>query len=251
MTTSLPEIDESAFKDLREHLINNNIPINRYRKSVGDGRSQCYGMVRKRSMPPDLSRCSWCDPRLHYLLMLFARMYVPIKFTSIQVNDSLLCLPHKDIHNVGESFIVAFGDFTDGELVLNLPDGKKELNIRHRPVLFDGSKIEHSVKEFKGRRWSIVYHTLEVPKKLPMIRSLTDYDAVVRNGQYVIAFYKPGEPVEYLSKKNGLPHPLKGRKKAAKPIVQEKILKNPLLTLAQNLMLDAHESSEEDSEFSE
>jgi len=243
--TSLQELDESAFKELREHLTKHNIPINRYRKSVGDGRSQAYGMVRKRSMPPDLSRNSWCDPRLHYLLMLFARMYVGISFTSIQVNDSLTCLPHKDIHNVGESYIVAFGDYTGGELILNLPDGKQEFNIRHRPMLFDGSKIEHSVKEFKGRRWSLVYHTLEIPKKFPMIRSLNDYDAVVRDGQYVIAFYKPGEPVEYLSKKNGLPHPLKGRVKKPKPQAAEKILKNPLLTLAQNLMLDAHESSSE------
>jgi len=244
--TTLDELDDSAFAELKEHLLKHNIPINRYRKSVGDGRSQCFGMVRKRSMAPDLSRCSWLDPRLHYLLMKFARMYVPISFTSIQVNDNLMCMPHRDIHNVGDSYIVGFGDYTDGELILNLPDGKKEFNIRHRPMLFDGSMIEHSTKEFKGRRWSLVYHTLEVPKKFPMVRTLDDYDAVSKDGQYVIAFYKPGEPVEYLSKKNGLPHPLKGRKKKVVETV-EKVLKNPKLTLVQNMMLDAHESSESES----
>jgi hypothetical protein len=243
--TSLPELDEYAFKDLIEHLSKHNIPINKYRKSVGDGRSQAFGMVRKRSMPPDLSRNSWCDPRLHYLLMLFARLHVNIPFTSIQVNDSLACMPHRDIHNVGESYIVAFGNFMGGELVMELPGGKKEFNIRHRPMLFNGSEITHSVNAFTGRRWSLVYHTIEVPKKLPMVRTLNDYEAVVRNGEYVIAFYKPGEPVEYLSKKNGLPHPLKGRVKKIKEEPSQRVLKNPNMTLAQNLMLDAHESSSE------
>ena len=254
---NLPEVDESAFKELREHLTKHNIPINRYRKSVGDGRSQAFGMVRKRSMAPDLSRNSWCDPRLHYLLMLFARLYVNIPFTSVQVNDCLPCHPHRDIHNVGDSYIVAFGDYTGGELVFHLPrtggEGeacvplKQEHNIRHRPMLFNGREIEHSVNAFVGRRWSLVYHTIEVPKKFPMIRSLNDYDAVVRGGQYVIAFYKPGEPTEYLSKKNGLPHPLKNRVKKVAP--EPPAPKNPNFNAAQNLMLDAHiESSDSDDE---
>ena len=229
----LPELDERDFKDLREHLSKFNIPINRYRKGVGDGRSQCFGMVRKRSMAPDLSRNSWMDPRLHYLLMRFAREHIEIPFTSIQVNDNYPCAIHKDKHNVGDSYIVAFGDYTGGELVL----GGKEHNIRHRPILFNGSQIEHYVKEFVGRRWSIVFHTLEVPKKFPMIRKLSDYEAVYRDGEYVIAWYKDGEPTEYLSKKNGLGHPLKGRKKKPLPPAPKKL--NPKMTDAQNLLLSA------------
>jgi hypothetical protein len=229
----LPELDEREFKDLREHLSKHNIPINKYRKGVGDGRSQCFGMVRKRSMAPDLSRNSWMDPRLHYLLMRFAREHVEIPFTSVQVNDNYLCAKHMDKHNVGESYIVGFGDYTGGELVLE----GKELNIRHRPILFDGSKIEHSTKEFKGRRWTIVYHTLEAPKKFPMIRQLSDYEAGCKDGEYVIAWHKDGEPTEYLSKKNGLPHPLKGRKVKDHP--KQMKGKNTRLTQAQNLLLDA------------
>ena len=231
--TELAELDERDFKSLREHLSKHNIPINRYRKGVGDGRSQAYGLVRKRSMAPDLSRNSWCDAYLHYLLMRFAREHVEIPFTSIQVNDNYPCAKHRDKHNVGNSYIVAFGDYTGGELML----GDKEFNIRHRPILFNGAEVEHLVKPFTGRRWSIVYHTLEVPTKFPMIRKLSDYEAVCREGDYVIAWYKDGEPTEYLSKKNGLGHPLKGRTKKILPAAPQKL--NPKMTVAQNLLLAA------------
>jgi len=232
----LPELDESAFRPLMDHLSKKNIQMNRYRKSVGDGRSQCFGMVRKRSMAPDLSRQSWLDPQLHYLLMKFAALNVPIPFTSIQVNDSLKCASHKDKHNEGDSYIVGFGQYTGGELILK-GDGGGEFNIRHRPLLFNGSEIEHETKDFTGRRWTIVFHTLVSPPKFPMIRKLSDYEAVFKDDNYVIAWYRDGLPTMYLSKKNGLPHTLKGRKKVKfeEPETED----DPGLTVAQNLMLRA------------
>jgi hypothetical protein len=236
MPTELPELDASAFQPLVDHLSKHNIPINKYRKGVGIGRSQCYGMVRKRSLAPDLSRCSWMDPKLHYLLMKFALVNMPpgFTFTSVQVNDSYMCEAHFDKHNRGNSYIVAFGSYTGGELVLKEgPD--KEYNIRHRPMLFDGSQVEHYTKEFQGRRWSIVFHTLVPPSKFPMIRKLEDYEAVCKDGQWVIAWYRQGEPTLYLDKKNGLAHPLKGRTK--KVVVQPMLAYDIRLTEAQNLMV--------------
>ena len=233
--TELAELDPSAFTALIAHLTDHSIPMNKYRKGVGDGRSQTFGIVRKRSLAPDLARNSWNDPKLHYLLMLFARQHVPIEFTSIQVNDSLKCARHTDKHNVGESYIVGFGAYQGGALVLHLPDGQKEFNIRHRPLLFDGSKIEHETDAFTGRRWSLVFHTQESPKKFPAVRTLRDYEAITRDGGYVIAFYRDGMCTEYLSKKNGLPHPLKGRKKAKPEVIEQAY--NPLMTPAQNLIL--------------
>jgi hypothetical protein len=235
----LPELDAYAFKDLLDHLMTHKTGINRYRTKVGDGRSQCYGMVRKRSQAPDLSRQSWMDPRLHHLLMKFALVNVPIPFTSVQVNDSYLCAPHKDVHNAGNSYIVGFGPYTGGELVLKNPTDT-EYNIRHRPILFDGSQIEHWTKDFVGRRFTIVFHTLVSPAKFPMTKTLDNYEAVVVDGVWCIAWRQDGLPTTYLSKKNGLPHPLKGRKKkleAPPPLVQD-----PSLTPAQNLMLLAKNS---------
>jgi hypothetical protein len=167
--------------------------------------------------------------------MKFALMYVSIPFTSIQVNDSLQCASHKDKHNQGNSYIVGFGPYTGGELILKGPGGG-EFNIRHRPVLFNGSEIEHETKPFQGRRWTIVYHTLVSPPKFPMVNKLDDFEAVIVDGQWVIAWRKPGEPVTYLSKKNGLPHPLKGRKKKVAP-ESEELYDDPRMSMAQNLML--------------
>jgi hypothetical protein len=238
MVKELPELDASAFTSLIGHLTKRQIPINKYRKGVGIGRSQCYGMVRKRSMAPDLSRCSWEDPQLHYLLMKFALTNMPpgFTFTSIQVNDSYKCAAHKDKHNEGDSYIIGFGNYTGGELVLRQEGGLGvSYNIRHRPLLFNGAEIEHETKDWEGRRWTIVFHTLVSPPKFPMIRKLSDYEAVTKDGTYVIAWYKDGEPTQYLSKKNGLPHPLKGRK-VKKPEVAL-VDDDPNLTPAQNLML--------------
>lgn len=231
----LSELDSSAFNELLNHLASKKIHMNRYRNNSGLGRSQCFGIVRKRSQAPDLSRQSWKDAKLHYLLMKFARDNVSIPFTSIQVNENYATKSHKDKHNVGDSYIVAFGNYTGGELVLN--DTKKEYNIRHRPLLFNGAEIEHSTNDFIGMRYSLVFHTCEAPVAHPQIRQLSDYQAMVYNGEWVICWYKQGEPCVYLTSKVGLDHPLTGRKK--KVIEEPKPLLNPNMTLAQNLLLSA------------
>lgn len=233
----LPELDPSAFKDLIAHLTDKRIQVNKYRRSTGVGRSQCFGMVRKRSQAPDLSRQSWINPRLHYLLMKFALTHVTIPFTSVQVNDSYLCASHKDKHNAGLSYIVGFGSYTGGELVLKNPNDT-DYNIRHRPMLFNGSEIEHYTKPFTGRRFTLVFHTLVSPPKFPMIRKLEDYEAVTVDGSWVIAYRRP-EGTIYLDKKNGLPHPLRGRKKKAEI---EESDENTSLTQAQNLIMKAKKS---------
>jgi hypothetical protein len=67
-----------------------------------------------------------------------------------------------------------------------------------------------------------------------MVRKLEDYEPVVVDGKWVIAWRKQDGSTQYLSKKNGLAHPLKGRKKKPEPEEEEY---NPSLTQAQNLML--------------
>ena len=110
-------------------------------------------------------------------------------------------------------------------------------------MLFDTAAIEYSTKEFKGRRWSLMFYTLRAPKNFPITRSLNDYDAVSRDGNYVIAFYKLGEPVEYLSKKNGLPTLQKHRKR--KEETEKTFVYDPTMSLAQNMMLQARQEQEE------
>jgi hypothetical protein len=202
MTTikQLDVIDPEALTPILNHLINNPIPINKYRKRVGEGRSQCFGIVGKRSMAPDLSRLSWLDAKLHFLLMEFGKKYVPIPFTSIQVNMNMPCKPHRDSNNSGLSYLIAFGDFPEGGRI-NISN--QEYFVKYRPLLFDGSKEEHYVTNWRGNRFSLVYHTI-AETHWGAIKPLSDYEAIEQNGKWVIRC-KDGT---ILSKARGLPHPL-------------------------------------------
>jgi len=53
------EIPESAFTEIIEYLEKHPLENNKYRKRTGEGRSQCFGIVNKRSEIPDLSRNCW------------------------------------------------------------------------------------------------------------------------------------------------------------------------------------------------
>ena len=194
----LQELDEYAFKDLREYLSNNKI------------KSGVYGMDKT-----DISRNSWLHPRLLYLLQKYALVHVPIPFTSIKVNVS------KPAKIKGLSYIVSFGNYTGGELVI---DGQ-DYNIWHRPMVINGSDIKHTVKPFRGKSWSIVFYTNNLT-----VRKLSDYEPVVVDGKWVLA---SRIDEVYLDKDNP---PLKDGPQTTVP---EPVLDdyNSRLTPAQNLML--------------
>jgi hypothetical protein len=159
-------------------------------------------------------------------------MNVPIPFTSVQVSDSSKELKF-DRQSRGMTYIVAFGSFTGGELVLK-GDMDVHYNIRHRPMIFDTNSSYYTT-EAKGKRWTIAFYSLK-PKV--WLRQLSDYEAVVVDGSWVIAWYRPGEKPIYLSKKNGLPRP-KNKKKIKE--VKEPVINNPRLSEAQNLLQRALE----------
>jgi hypothetical protein len=139
--------------------------------------------------------------------MQFAEKYVRqhIDFTSIQVNCNYVCAPHKDTGNVGDSYIVAFGNYLGGQICIEEAD----YNIELRGLLFDGSKHMHWTKQWSGDRYSIVFHTLK--PRFPIVRPLGHYTAVKHEGIWKIMYLDDEGEHQYLWKGNGLPHPLKGR----------------------------------------
>lgn len=224
----LQELDVSAFEPLVEHL------SRQHKKSF------TLGMTRKRAMNPDLSKQSWLDPKLYHMVMKFALSNIPstFSFTSVQIHDSSMLLPRFDKHTGGSVWIVSFGSHTDGEIVLKRISGDVTYSIHHRPLIFTTFETDHYFKEFKGRRWVMAFYSLNHSQKYPMIRSLSDYEAVSREGQWVIAWHRMGEPTVYLSKKNGLPMPT--NKKRQKEIAHV-VTRNERFSKAQNLMLQAQE----------
>ena len=196
-------IPEEAFKEIIQELETRPLHCNQYRKQAGSGRSQTFGLVNRRCLAPDYSRQCWMRPRLYQLLLEFAKKYVTIPWTSITVNQNYEAKKHKDRGNIGVSWLVAFGDYTGGELAL-YKDNKELLDIRCKPVIDDFSKVWHGVEPFSGNRYSLVFYTLN--NKGIDISSIPAPSVVYEKGRYL---FKRGD--EVISK--GLAHPLRGRKK--------------------------------------
>ena len=178
MESRLDAVPVEAFQPMLKYLKEHPVPKTKYRSKVGDGRSACFGLVGRRCLSPDLSRHTCNHVDMFRLLLEYARKYVPIPFTSIQVNQSYNCKPHYDLHNHGLSYIVAFGDYTGGRLIV---EGKR-FDIQYRPLLFDGSKLLHSTTPVEGERISIVFFTIAPTPKFPFIQNLDDYEVIVDGG---------------------------------------------------------------------
>jgi hypothetical protein len=202
------EIPSSETNLIQHYLTKHKLGNNKYRVKVGEGQSNTLGIVSKRSLTPDLSRITWGHPYLFFLLMQFAEKHVSphITFTSIQVNHNYPCKPHKDVGNTGDSFIIAFGDYSGGELCIE----NVNYDIRNRGLLFNGSEQTHWTKDWVGNRFSIVFHTIN--PRFPMVRDISDYDPVFHEGRWKIAYMDEEGDIKYLFGKYGLDHPLKGRK---------------------------------------
>jgi len=202
-------VDKKDLEDIRLYLDEHPLGVNAYRKKVGKGQSNTQGIVSRRCLPPDISRVTWKHPYLFKLLMEFAEKYVNhhISFTSIQINDDYTCMPHKDVNNVGESYIVGFGSYLSGELCIEQMD----YSISYRGLLFNGSELKHYTKPWFGHRYSLVFHTIaHLPRWNNVMPSLSEYE-VIKDGE--IWKIRKKSDGSLLWGNNGLPHFLKGRKR--------------------------------------
>lgn len=193
------QIPETEFTALYNDLVEKPLPVNRYRTKAGDGRSQTFGIVNRRCLPPDASRQNWVRPYTYKLLLDFAAKWVDISWNAITVNVNYQALPHYDKGNCGISYLVAFGDYTGGELELHEGDRLGLHDIRHKPIKDNFSKVLHSVRDFQGTRMSLVFYTCNLRGI-----QLPSFSVKEENGKY--CFYRGDEQI---TKKHGLPHPLR------------------------------------------
>ena len=193
------DIPPSAFTALYEELTAHPIAVNKYRNKSGEGRTQAFGIVGRRCLPPDYSRQNWLRPYLFKLLSEFADQWVDISWNAVTVNMNYKAAPHYDKHNVGESYLVAFGDYTGGELEIHEGEALGLHDIRHKPIKKNFSQMLHSVRSFEGTRISLVFYWYDLRGVVLPPCSVRYHDGKWR-------FYR-GE--EMLDKKTGLPHPLR------------------------------------------
>lgn len=149
------------FNELLTELYRRSVAMNNYRMSAGVGRSEGFGFVRRMSYRPWIGRATWQRIKLYKLLCEFADKHGIVGWDGIQVNQDYQTAPHYDSHNVGDSYIVGFGPYFGGNLVI----GDKQYDIRHTGYKFDGSKHLHSTSPFCGPRFSIVFFKIAIPGK--------------------------------------------------------------------------------------
>ena len=193
-------IPPSEFADIIKELERRPIENNKYRKKAGEGRSQTFGVVNRRCLAPDYSRQNWLRPYLFKLLMDYAKKHVKIEWNAITVNQNFRASAHRDRGNVGDSYLVAFGSFDNGELEIQEGDLKGIHDIKYKPLITDFSKVLHEVKEFAGNRYSLVFYQLSINKKFKD-NVIPPCSVVEIDGHWV---FKRGDEIC-----EGLPHPLR------------------------------------------
>ena len=143
-------------------------PINKTRKNVGIHQTSfALGDINVRGQKCFQGKSRWPSrfnkefPMLFYVLKKLMHSIDPeFTYTTIQVNKNVISRPHVDKNNVGPSYIIALGDFTGGNLVIE----GVEHNIKNSPLQFDG-RLGHWITPFEGTRYSLVFftHTFKPP----------------------------------------------------------------------------------------
>jgi hypothetical protein len=155
-------LDAALFAPLLRAYKRYKIPIYGERKNSGKGVSQSMGILSRRNYGVGESRNNDSYPDILREAHKLAAIICPqIPYTTIAVNINYEALVHTDKNNIGPSCVVAFGDYTGGELVVD----NIEYDIRHRPFIFNASYTRHSVNPItSGTRYSIVFFRQRFPK---------------------------------------------------------------------------------------
>ena len=162
MSTFVADVPPEDFLPLIQDLTDHPLHLNPDRHTAGLGKSQAFGLIRRWAWRPYISRNTWIRPRTYQLLIDFAKKHVPIHFDGITVNDSYQSNPHKDKGNQGVSYTICFGNYTGGNLALL---GHEPIDTRYKGYLFNGAETQHWTLPFEGRRFCLVFYSIEFPKR--------------------------------------------------------------------------------------
>ena len=149
---------EEHFNKIITELKRQSLPNNRHRLSAGVGRTQTFGVVNRRCCSSDYSTISIKRPYLYKLLLDFGEQFIDIEFNAITINQNYRCGIHRDSNNVGESVLVAFGDYTGGELEIHEGEKKGVHSVKHSLFRENFGENYHSVLPFDGERYSLVFY---------------------------------------------------------------------------------------------
>jgi hypothetical protein len=204
------------FVEIVKELERQPIEVTKYRLKSGIGRSQVFGVVNRRSVHPDYSRHCWKRPYLFKLILDFAEKHVKIPWNACTLNQDYKAAAHRDKGNIGDSFLVAFGDYIGGELEIHEGPLKGLHNVKYNPLVTDFSKVLHEVKDFLGHRYSLVFYKLDIQKRFKDT-IIPPCSVVYHESKWL---FKRGDTIVT----DGLDHPLKGRTKIQMQIVEGPVI---------------------------
>jgi len=97
-------------------------------------------------------------PDLMDIAKEFRDLHFPdFHFTHLMLNKNYPVDWHFDKANVGDSYIVAFGDFQGGETEIEVGGVVYKIDTHNKPYCFNGSIIKHRCAPFTGERYAIVF----------------------------------------------------------------------------------------------
>jgi len=170
MIHQLDELDPEIFKELLFLTARHPPRVTDTRKNSGTGRTQPYGIINRVKGGRGIGLGMNCEiyPKIWAEGQKVAEIICPedLKWTTFMLNMNYQARPHIDKNNIGVSLVVAFGDYTGGELVCQDAEGNDvEYNIRYKPVVMDASQIVHYVKPItSGTRYSIIFFRTKLTK---------------------------------------------------------------------------------------
>jgi len=144
------------------HSVNNRSGFPKHRSFViGLTKHRCYKYV----MP---ARLNDIYPELLDELFKLGDEICPFNFTSVYVNKNVVSPKHKDINNIGESLIVSVGNYTGCNLVID----NKIYDARYRPIIFNGSELEHyNTANLIGTKYSLIFYSVSNYNRVHHVKS--------------------------------------------------------------------------------
>jgi hypothetical protein len=86
------------------------------------------------------------------------RLFPDFEFNGVQINKNFKCEPHRDSKNIGDSLLMGLGDYEGGCTEV---ESLGIVDIKYKPVIFNGNELLHSTLDFTGDRYSIVLFRLK------------------------------------------------------------------------------------------
>lgn len=139
--------------------------------------SYTFGYIRPRRAKKgtlELTRITNKYPLIYRLASEFGGSVVPKNqeegsavpnnqfFTTITINKDIVCEPHTDKYNNGDSLIVSIGDYTEGgNLYIEDKKGNITKHDTRTPLFFNGAKFKHWNDKANSQRFSFVYFRLD------------------------------------------------------------------------------------------